>query len=301
MSPDAAEQPATITHHVVPRRYVALGLIVLAIILLAALVVIRDDNTQSDTATAEVFTPVPSSLLSTLTTLPAAISNEVGATSPVSPITAPTPTGAGSIWVGHSHGETGLPVVFFYGAEFAPYAAAERWPVIVALSRFGTFGPIGMMQSSGSAAPPGIETFTFSETTFSSRWVDLQSVERYSNMDPTGSGYTPLQNLTAHQAAAVAFYDSSTSSFPMLDIANRYVLVGSSFTPSILAGQSQAQIAADLAYPTSPLTQAIVASANELTATICAVTGQRPTKVCSAKGVVEAAAKLKLPAGQVSG
>ena len=41
-----------------------------------------------------------------------------------------------------------LPVVFFYGAEFAPYAAAERWPLILALSRFGTFNQLGLMQSS---------------------------------------------------------------------------------------------------------------------------------------------------------
>ena len=41
-----------------------------------------------------------------------------------------------------------LPVVFFYGAEFAPYAAAERWPLILALSRFGTFHRLGLMQSS---------------------------------------------------------------------------------------------------------------------------------------------------------
>jgi hypothetical protein len=35
--------------------------------------------------------------------------------------------------------------VFFYGAEFAPYAGAERWPVVVALSRFGSFEQLGLM------------------------------------------------------------------------------------------------------------------------------------------------------------
>ena len=33
----------------------------------------------------------------------------------------------------------GKPGIFYYGAEYCPYCAAERWPVVVALSRFGTW------------------------------------------------------------------------------------------------------------------------------------------------------------------
>jgi hypothetical protein len=40
------------------------------------------------------------------------------------------------------------------------------------------------------------------------------------------------------------------------------------------------------------VTQAILASANEITAAICTVTGQRPAAVCSAHGVVLADAKM---------
>ena len=72
------------------------------------------------------------------------------------------------------------------------------------------------------------------------------------------------------------------------------MLVGSGFAPSVLTGLSQSQIAADLAYPTSPVTQAIVASANEITAAICSVTGQRPAAVCGARGVVAADARMSI-------
>ena len=167
-------------------------------------------------------------------------------------------------------------MVFFYGAEFAPYAAAERWPVIVALARFGTFGQLGLMQSSSSVAFSNTSTFTFWQVHYSSVWVDLQTVERYSSLNPTGGGYTTLQKPNARETASVAVYDTSATTFPLLDIANHFVQVGSSFSPSVLFGLTQSQIAADLAIPTSPVSQAILASANEITAAICTVTGQRP-------------------------
>ena len=50
--------------------------------------------------------------------------------------------------------------------------------------------------------------------------------------------------------------------------------------------------AADLLIPASPVAQAIVGSANEITAAICTVTGQRPAAVCSTRGVELADAKM---------
>jgi hypothetical protein len=41
----------------------------------------------------------------------------------------------------------------------------------------------------------------------------------------------------------------------------------------------------------------VVASANEITASICTVTGQRPTAVCNARGVLAANAKMKIHQG----
>ena len=234
-------------------------------------------------------------MLTALAHVPASISSAVGVTSPDDPTTAPTATGNASLWQSPASGAGARPVVFFYGAEFAPYAAAERWPVIVALSRFGTFDALGLMQSSSSVAFSDTPTFTFWHANYTSVWVDLQTVERYSALNPTGAGYTPLQTPTARQAASVSIYDTSATTFPLLDIANHYVLVGSSFSPSVLDGLSQAQIIADLAIPASPVTQAIMASANEITAAICTVTGQRPAAVCGAHGVVRRTPKWASP------
>jgi hypothetical protein len=190
------------------------------------------------------------------------------------------------------------PVVFFYGAEFTPYAAAERWPVVVALSHFGTFGQLGQVESSSSEIFPNLASFTFWRVAYSSKWVALQTVERYGDVNPTGARYVSLQKPDASESAAVAEFDTSTATFPLLDIANRYVLVGSSFTPAVLVGLSQSQIAADLAIPTSPVAQAVVSAANEITAAICTVTGQQPAPVCSTRGVLAADQRMDIdPAG----
>jgi Domain of unknown function (DUF929) len=298
MSLDAPEPPAVpVVHHPIPRRYVVLGLIIVVIVLLGALIVIRDHNPQTNTAATETVTPAPASTLDALTHIPASTTNAVGAT-PVAaagPITPLTPTGKPATWRAPTRSGVERPVVFFYGAEFAPYAAAQRWAVIVALSRFGTFGPVGQMQSSGSMVFPNTNTFTFWHATYASKWVDLQTVERYSALNPTGASYMTLQLPKGRQAQAVSAYDTTGSTFPLLDIANRYVLVGSSFSPAVLSGSSQSQIVSDLSIPTSPVTQAIVASANEITASICAVTGQQPAATCHARGITAARAKLRIP------
>jgi Domain of unknown function (DUF929) len=294
MSLDAPEQAESPVVHSIPRRYVALGLIVLAIILVGVLVLVRNANQTDTTSETETITLAPTSMLTALAHVPASVSAAVGVNAAAGLITAPTATGNTSLWESSGPGAGARPVVFFYGAEFAPYAAAERWPLVVALSRFGSFGQLGLMQSSTSVAFSDTNSFTFWHVKYSSVWIDLQTVERYSSVNPTGIGFSSLQTPTPRQAASVAVYDTSTETFPLLDVANHFVLTGSSFSPSVLGGLSQAEIVTDLSLPTSPVAQAILASANEITAAICSVTGDRPAAVCSAKGVAAANAKMKI-------
>jgi hypothetical protein len=70
------------------------------------------------------------------------------------------------------------------------------------------------------------------------------------------------------------------------------VISGASYDPQLLAGMSRAQIAAGLTHPDSRLAQAIDGTANVITAAVCKVTGGSPKSVCTAPGVVTAAAKL---------
>ena len=146
-----ANEPASVPSlRQIPRRYLALGLIFVAIVLLGALVLVRDNSGPTSTPTVETFNAAPSSLVSTVASVPGlGLRRRRGELARQSGHAA----GAGgererADVARHADGGPPLPVVFFYGAEFAPYAAAERWPLILALSRFGTFSQLGLMQSS---------------------------------------------------------------------------------------------------------------------------------------------------------
>jgi hypothetical protein len=295
MSQTAHEPAPASARGQIPRRYLALGLIIVAIILLGALVLARDLSGPGSSSTTETFTPAPSSLVASLASVPPSVFDAVGVTSPTAPVTPLRPAGSGDgpLWLATVKGGTPLPVVFFYGAEFAPYPAVERWPLIVALSRFGTFTQLGLMQSSPTTAFANLSTFTFWNVAYSSRYLILESVERYSSLDPTGARYLSLEVPDPRQSAAIAGYGGANT-FALLDVANRFVLAGAGFSPAVIAGFSQSQIAGYLTSPTAPLTQAVVASANEVTAAICSVDGERPGSVCGSHGVLAADQALKI-------
>jgi hypothetical protein len=291
-----ATEPAPAPRQI-PRRYLALGLIVVAIILLGTLVIVRDNFAPSSTSTVETFNPAPGSLIGSLASVPASIYDAVGVDSPANPVTPPRRAGssASPLWEASDDEAPPEPVVFFYGAEFAPYAAAERWPLILALSRFGTFSQLGLMQSSPTTAFANLSTFTFWQSIYASKYVVFESVERYSSLDPTGARYLGLQKPDARQAAAIAGAGAGANTFALVDVAGRWVLSGANFSPTVLAGMNQSQIAGTLTTRAAPLTQAVVASANEITATICSVDGDRPGAVCEGKGVLAADAALGIP------
>jgi hypothetical protein len=294
-APEAAAPASTVRR--LPRRYVAFGLIIVAIALLGTLVLVRDNYSPPSSPTTETFNAAPSSLVSTLASVPQSVYDTVGVSSlanPVTPLRATTRGGNAPMWMAEVNGGPPEPVVFFYGAEFAPYAAAERWPLVLALSRFGTFRELGVVQSSTTTAFANLSTFTFYGSYYASRYVILEPVERYSALNPTGAKYLSLQTPDTRQRAAISGYASSATTFPLLDVANRWVLNGSSFTPGVLMGLTQDQIAGDLSAPASPLAQAVISSANEITAAICAVDGQKPGSVCNSRGVLAADQALKI-------
>jgi hypothetical protein len=290
MSQPANEPASAPTVRQIPRRYLALALIIVAILLLGALVLVRDNSGPGSSSTVETFTPAPSSLVTSLASVPASVYDAVGVTSPANPVTPLQPAGGGNapLWLATADGGPPLPVVFFYGAEFAPYAAVERWPLILALSRFGTFTQLGLMQSSSTTAFANLSTFTFWNVSYASKYLNFESVERYSSLDPTGARYLDLQTPDALQSAAIASYGSNATTFALVDVANRDVLDGAAFSPAVLAGLSQDQLAGYLTAPTSPLTQAVATAANEITAAICSVDGQKPGAVCESRGVLAA-------------
>jgi hypothetical protein len=264
----------------------ALVPVALIVVALVALVVIKATGGSSSPAAASKVAAGSGSTGSSAGTAPLAsgVLTDVSSISPAtlsavgepSGTVSPSSTGAKTTLTASN----GKPEILFIGAEFCPYCAAERWSVVEALSRFGTFSGLTATHSSTTDIYPDTKTFSFYGATYSSTSLDFTSVELETNQ-PSGSSYTSLQTPTAAQTALLAKYDkapytSQPGSIPFLDIANKYVSVGAGYSPQVLEGLSMQQIAAQLNNPKSTVAIAVDGEANRIVAAITAATGVQP-------------------------
>ena len=184
----------------------------------------------------------------------------------------------------------GKPLVLYVGAEFCSYCAAERWAIVNALGRFGTFTGLSLTASATDEAFPATPSFSFHGSHYASRYVTLQAVELSTNQKDVTGTYTPLDSLTARQQNIAASLDrppyaSQRGSIPFTLVAGRFVLFSSQYGPGALQGLSASQVAAALGTLGSPPAQGILGAANWLTASICSVTGGKPATACSPKAI----------------
>jgi thiol-disulfide isomerase/thioredoxin len=215
--------------------------------------------------------------------VPGSTLDEVGSPSSV---VAPSRTGDSQIL----RGADGKPVVTYIGAEYCPYCAAERWSIAVALSRFGTFSNLSGTHSASNDVYPNTQTLSFYGSQYSSAYLDFEPVEEATNQ-VAGNSYATLQRPTAAESDLLARFDAG-GSIPFLDIGNKYVVIGASYSPQVLAGLSQSQIAGQLANPSSPVAQAVDGAANEITAAITQVTGEQPASIANSPAIASIAKSL---------
>jgi hypothetical protein len=267
------------------------------VVILVAVVALMIYALSGSPSTPQVVhrTITSSDVVSTLAGVPPAVSDSIGVSSPRTPLVPPTVlTGQPSLRSG------GKPEVLYVGAEFCSFCGSERWALIVALSRFGHFTDLRDMQSAPSSVFPGIQTFSFVGTTYASRYITFAGVELFSDVANANGVFTRIAKLTPAQSAVVNRYGiappggPSAGVLPFVDINNQMVTSTSGFSPAVIERQSQVAIAGELSQPDTATGQAIVASANYLTAGICAATGQQPASICTSKGVRAAAEALGL-------
>jgi hypothetical protein len=267
-------------------------LVLLIVIVLLAVKVTRGSTAESTPPVA----PAPTGVTRAVARIPQAEFDDVGAPPPTSPGAAVL-TGQSPLVLG------GHPAVVYVGAEFCPYCAAERWALVVALSRFGSFAHLGATASSTSEVFPGTPTFSFDGATFTSHYVTFSTVEEYGD-DPSATapgGFPLLHDPTPVEWGLVKRYDQApfvpgSGTLPFVDVANRFLVSGAGigFSPGVFQGKSMAQIAGDLSDPLLADTQSVLGEANLLSAEICAVTAESPQAVCRSAGVEAGARQLGL-------
>ncbi len=266
------------------RVSLVIGSAVAVVAIVVAFVIIKN-TTGSSSAGAIPTGAAASSVISDVTSVPAATLAAVGkGTITTSPSRL---TGQPALTSG------GKPEIVYIGAEYCPFCAAERWAMTVALSRFGTFSGLGLTHSDTADVYANTKTLTFYKSAYTSQYMVFTPVEQ------TDPNKKPLQQTTAQQNALIAKYDSppyvsasNQGAIPFVDYGNKYLVSGASYSPQVLQGKSWSQISSALANPKSPIAQAVDGTANVLIATICKLTGNQPASVCTAPSIAALSGQL---------
>jgi hypothetical protein len=178
----------------------------------------------------------------------------------------------------------GKPAVVFIGAEYCPYCSSERWPLVMALSKFGTFEGLRGSMSSATDVDPSTPSFSFYRSTYTSRYLSFLADEMETGTEQ------PLQAPTAEEQALVTKYDTTPyvpaadagqNPIPFVFMAGHYVMTGNQFNGSALSGMKWATAAAYLTSGANAISKAAEASAGYLVGDICALTHGQPAAVCS--------------------
>jgi thiol-disulfide isomerase/thioredoxin len=276
----AAQQAAARRAEQRRRLLIVGGSVGLVIVIVVAFIVVKGLSKPSKTlgsgqlpaSVTRDITNVPASTLKTVNT--GAFPSPVGQT--LKPVTDKPLTSAGK------------PEMLYIGAEYCPYCAAMRWPMAVALSRFGTLGPLTGIHSTTHDVYPNTPTLTFYKQQYTSPFLTFTPVE---HQKVNGK---PLQPVTKAQQALWAKYDTSSQGlgYPFVDFGNKVVLTGPFYLPKMLHGLTWVQVASKLKNPHDPVAQNINGAANYITAAICKMTGNKPASVCTAAPIPAIEAKL---------
>ncbi|MBU6515096.1 MAG: DUF929 family protein [Acidobacteriota bacterium] len=281
--------------------WVAVGVVV---VIVATLVIVKVVSGGPTSTNSGVWVATDATTVAQITGIPASVYNAVGVSesSAVSPplslkgqpaLSAKLPDG------------TTVPEVLYVGAEYCPFCAAERWSTIAALSRFGTWTGLGNTESSSVDVYANTPSFTFLKAKFTSKYLVFRGIEEYNNVYNSASNppYGTLMTPTKSEQAIFAKYDTSKyinmsasndGAIPFISMGNKFLVSGASYNPGLLTGLTRTQIASNLSATSSPITKAIITSANEQTAAICTLTKQQPASVCTSPGVTAAKTLMKI-------
>jgi thiol-disulfide isomerase/thioredoxin len=259
------------------RRLLLGGGAVLAVLIIVVVFVVvkATSNSSSNSSTSGLTGTSLSSTIDKVTSVPASTLESVGE----SGVDAKPQSISGNPT---ALTENGKPEVLYMGAEYCPYCAAERWALIVALSRFGSFTGLQTMQSSSTDVYANTPTWTFVDAKYTSSYLSLSTVEMETRTEKT------LQTPTAAQQDLLNKYDappyvqsSDAGSIPFVDFGNKYLIIGASYSPQTLDGLSWSTIATDLQTPNNAVAKAVDGTANYITAGLCKLTGDAPANVCT--------------------
>src|SRR6516165_2745118 len=155
------------------------------LVIVLAFVIVKVSQGSPSSSGSSTGTPLPASVASQVTGVPAATLDKVGQGAVPAFTQGKPPFTPGS---GAPLTSGGKPEMLYIGAEYCPYCAAMRWPMAVALSRFGQLStPLHGIHSSSTDVNPNTATLTFYKSGYHSPYLAFTPVET------TTVDKTPLQ------------------------------------------------------------------------------------------------------------
>lgn len=259
----------------------SVGIIVLVVVGIVVLVLAKPstDSSSSDDLAAK---PAPASIAADLAEVPmtslsgayaaeqkVAASASTDANLPTA-ITAANRAKYGALKSG------GKPEVLYMGAEYCPHCANLRWPLVVALSKFGSFSGLKVITSSEDHVP----TLSFVGATYHSDVLSFTPVELYDQ------DHKPLEKGT--DAQMTLLQSLGQGGYPFVDFGGKYAQSGDPYNGSPFVGKTQTDIAAAVAKSSADATDIttmpgqVNAVAGSFVDVICDLTDDKPAKVCKA-------------------
>lgn len=159
--------------------------------------------------------------------------------------------------------KSGKLFVFFMGAEYDPYCAAERWAIVRALQKFGQWSGLKQTISAAKDEPfLNLPTYDFTEATYTSPHIEFVARETKDRE------FKPLQKLLKTEEKIIHKWDPQKQ-IPFLLIGGRFMQIGAGFTPKIFIGHTFRQTETEMKKVESEIRKTIDDEANIISALLC--------------------------------
>ena len=174
--------------------------------------------------------------------------------------------------------------VFFMGAEYCPYCAAERWAIVRALSKYGSWTGLKQTMSAARDEPfLNLPTYDLTEATYTSQQIEFVAREIKDRE------FKPLQKLLKTEEKLVRKYNPQRK-IPFLLIGGRFMQIESGFSPKIFIGHTFRQTETELKKIESDIRKMIDDEANIISALLCVL--GLPPDLCKETAIVDLATQI---------
>jgi thiol-disulfide isomerase/thioredoxin len=180
---------------------------------------------------------------------------------------------------------SGKSLVYFMGAGFCPFCAAERWAIVKALERFGKWeGVVEDKSADHDEKYLNVPTFNLARAKYASDYVE------FAGKETADRNFEPLQELDDKDYEILDMYNPDQM-IPFLLVDGQYMQVGTGFSPELIQNMTHDKVKTELDNPNSQIGKAIRTEIDNITALLCKSTGGKGD-ACNADSIKTLTGKL---------